>query len=109
MNNLHKCAGFDPLEREIGIGTGNPKTEREKALIRAALTRNRYQRMREASRIAPPVPAKGGFPYNLKTVDQLPKARQFAQRCKALVRHGNMGFRQCRNAGTYGGYCCRHE
>lgn len=68
-------AGHDPFEKAIGIGTGYPCSKLAKALICSRLTLGRYRRLREAAAVNPPVPARGRFPYNRRSVAETPRRR----------------------------------
>ena len=103
-------AGYDPMEREIGIGTGNPMSETAKAMVRSRAAANRVERWRVAAAVNPPKAAKGGFPYNRRSVAQVKQAKTYGPKCEALVQPNRCRpARQCRNPATIGGLCTYHD
>lgn len=62
-SRLAQYAGYDAMERQMGIGTGQPLNPVTLAIMASHATLNRYQRWRTAARFNPPTPATGGFPY----------------------------------------------
>lgn len=104
---LATFAGHDPFEKEIGIGTGLPCSEKAKAIMRSRATMTTYRRLRAAARANPPRPAAGGFPYNPLSVAETVRRRVF-NNCRALLRDGD-GWRQCRKDAPPNGYCAQHK
>lgn len=78
---LARFAGHDPWEKEIGIGTGRPCSETAKAIMSGRAARARWLRYQAAARAAPPTAAKGGFPYNSRSVAECDPRRRAEDGC----------------------------
>lgn len=66
---LGRCAGFDAMERPVGIGTGRSPDKVALALMASACARFRLQRMKAMAGYGRA--AVGRFPFPHRTVAQL--------------------------------------
>lgn len=84
MSDLGRCAGFDPMERQIGHA-GQPQTRLSLALAASRRARDRVVRMKLA---AGGEPATGGFPYPGRTLAEVRRdqSRATAEHNRARTR-----------------------